>query len=688
MYETFYQLQAKAFHLNPDPRFLFASSKHSRVLDYLRYGLYKGEGLIVVTGDVGTGKTTLVYKLLEDLAEQKNIIAAHLVATQRKAEYLLPMVATAFGLIHDEISNVILLKQLEKFLIDQTREGRRVLLIVDEAQNLSMQALEVLRLLTNYQINYKASLQIFLVGQAEFRNILLSERLEQLRQRVIATCHLGPMELDEIRCYIEHRLSVVGWSGDPTFTPEAYVAIHNYTGGVPRRINMLCNRVLTLGCLEEAHKITEKLVNTIIQEMDEELLGTNRQRQDLGNIRILHKQPIASPDMVNEAISKIRSLNLDSQESNQAAQSTSVVQPQPEALASAMETLGLPAIKNKSTNSKSASTYPQILTKPTLVHSNVQPDMPPHLLTKQQAPQVDNHGQQHVFFRKQRSLLGLLLFILILISAGIYYLLTYYDGIWSVQRMLATGTGSAPPRPVVPKVQTGTMSIAENASKRLLISKEQVIPIKPQESVSGLAAQRSTTTELAMTEPESIKPDLGPPISQPEPIEANAKSDLNKPSAQQIRLGDESSLAVMKAKPLSVESVTHSMVGSPSSVANATLTPSKPVSSATQKTLTEAQPAAVISIADYMHKGDRWLELGDIASARLFYEAAARTGYAPALTAVGKTYDPQVLSHQGLRGVYTDPVKAAQWYRQAVQAGDPEAENYLHSVLLLLEFRD
>lgn len=570
MYETFYHLQGQAFHLNPDPRFLFTSSRHSRTLDYLRYGLYKGEGLIVVTGDVGAGKTTLVYKLLEELAEQKDIIAAHLVATQRKAEYLLPMITTAFGLVHEKLSNVILFQQLEKFLIDQAQQGKRVLLVVDEAQNLSAQALEVLRLLTNYQINYKAPLQVFLVGQAEFRNMLFSKQLEQLRQRVIASCHLGPMELDEIRPYIEHRLSVVGWNGDPNFTPEAYVAIHTYTGGVPRRINMLCNRVLVLGCLKETHEITEQLVNTIIQELDEESLGTD------------------------------------------------------------------------SDQTQSAS---------------VQPDMPSQTLVKQRMSQADNHRQKPAFFKRQKSLIGSLLFILT--GVGAYYLLNYYDDAWSVQRMLAVDTGSAPPEPVVTAIQTGKMPVAVNASEGASISAVQIMPVKPKES------------ELQL-----------------EPVEANSKAALNKPPAQPIPVSSESNPAPVEAESSSVESVVNGMAASSSPAAAVNLAPSNSASSTTQKPSTQtSQSAVAIPITDYMRKGDRLLELGDIASARLFYEAAARAGYAPALTAVGKTYDPQVLNHRGLRGIYTDPVKAAQWYRQAVQAGDPEAADYLRSVVPLAEGR-
>jgi putative secretion ATPase (PEP-CTERM system associated) len=276
MYEAFYGFKEKPFHLNPDPRFFFGSTGHKRVLAYLNYGVRQGEGFIVVTGEVGTGKTTLIYTLLEELARHKDVIVAHLVSPPTDGNDLLPMVASAFGLSEEGSSRATLLRRIEQFLIDRAREEKRALLIVDEAQGLSMEALEVLRMLTNFQLNHKALLQGFLIGQAEFRGTLRSEQLEQLRQRVIASCHLGPMELDETRQYIEHRLGVVGWKGDPAFTAGAHVSIHDFAGGIPRRINNICDRIMLVGYLEETHTITRELVNTVIQELTNESLGSGK----------------------------------------------------------------------------------------------------------------------------------------------------------------------------------------------------------------------------------------------------------------------------------------------------------------------------------------------------------------------------------------------------------------------------
>jgi putative secretion ATPase (PEP-CTERM system associated) len=290
MYESFYHLREKPFHLSPNPRFFFGSSGHKRVLAYLRYGVHQGEGFIIVTGEVGAGKTTLVYTLLEELGDQKDIVVAHLCTSQPDMDDLLPTIAINFGVHQEGLSKASLQHRLEQFLDHQCREGKRVLLIVDEAQNLSLQALEGLRLLTNYQTNRKMPLQGFLLGQAEFRDKLSSPPLEQLRQRVVASYHLGPMNTDETRQYIGHRLSIAGWSGDPSFTPQTYDAIYDYTGGIPRRINTLCDRLLLVGFLEETHQIDGALANTVIQELNEESFSSGPNSEQTQTI-VLSEQP-------------------------------------------------------------------------------------------------------------------------------------------------------------------------------------------------------------------------------------------------------------------------------------------------------------------------------------------------------------------------------------------------------------
>lgn len=269
MYTTYYGFSAKPFQLSPDPRFFFGSSGHKRALAYLRYGLSQGEGFITITGGIGTGKTTLVRSLLNEL-DAGSMVAAQIVTTQLDADDLLRMVVTAFGLPHENLNKASLIKRLEDFLKNCAREGRRVLLLVDEAQNLPARSLEELRMLSNFQVSETPLLQSFLLGQEEFRVTLQSPGMEQLRQRIIASCHLNPLNEQETRDYVEHRLHVVGWQENPRFTEQAYAAIHQCTQGIPRRINLLCDRVLLYGFLEELHEFSEANINVVSRELFQE----------------------------------------------------------------------------------------------------------------------------------------------------------------------------------------------------------------------------------------------------------------------------------------------------------------------------------------------------------------------------------------------------------------------------------
>ena len=270
MYESYYRLSAKPFQLSPDPRFFYGSKGHRRAMAYLEYGLSLGEGFIVITGEVGAGKTTLVRNLFRQL-ESENIIAAQLVSTQLDAEDTLRSVAAALGLEHEGITKSALLKNLEDYLVAATRQGKRVLLVVDEAQNLTPRAVEELRMLSNFQSDERSLVQTFLLGQPEFRGILQSQDMQQLRQRVIASYHLGPMDADETQGYIEHRLKTVGWVGNPTFSDAAFAELHGFTGGIPRRINTFCDRLLLYGYLEEKARFDAGEINEVIQDLRKEV---------------------------------------------------------------------------------------------------------------------------------------------------------------------------------------------------------------------------------------------------------------------------------------------------------------------------------------------------------------------------------------------------------------------------------
>ncbi|MDE3009410.1 MAG: XrtA-associated ATPase [Pseudomonadota bacterium] len=269
MYESHFGLHSKPFQLTPDPAFYFGSKVHNRALAYLKYGVNQGEGFIVVTGDVGAGKTTLIRSLRRHL-DAEQLVVAQLVSTQVGGDDMLRMIATAFGLTTDRISKATILQRLEAFLAEQQAQGKRALLLVDEAQNLGASALEELRMVSNFQIGEKSLLQSFLVGQPEFRDTMQAEHMEQLRQRVIASCHLGPLDAGETRAYIEHRLVTAGWHDDPAFSADAFTAIYQATGGIPRQINMLCNRLMLYAFLEDVHQIESASVEEVAAEQSKE----------------------------------------------------------------------------------------------------------------------------------------------------------------------------------------------------------------------------------------------------------------------------------------------------------------------------------------------------------------------------------------------------------------------------------
>ncbi len=270
MYTEYYSFAKKPFQLTPDPDFFFNSPVHKRALSYLRYGLTQGEGFIVVTGMPGTGKTMLVKALFQAL-EDESIVAGLMVTSQVGAEDTLRIISATFGLSYDGDDKATLLRNLEYFFKEKAREGKRVLLVVDEAQNLPLQSLEELRMLSNYEINGRPLFQAFLLGQDEFRLSLQTDHMAQVRQRVIATYHLRPLTVEETQDYILHRLKLAGWRRDPSFTDGTFAKIHEFTEGVPRIINTVCDRLLLFAYLEELHQIDESVVQSVLDEIQEEI---------------------------------------------------------------------------------------------------------------------------------------------------------------------------------------------------------------------------------------------------------------------------------------------------------------------------------------------------------------------------------------------------------------------------------
>jgi len=287
MYESYFGLSASPFQLNPDPTFLFESKGHRRAHAFLQYGVFQGEGFIVVTGEVGAGKTTLVRALMGELDPEK-VVAAQLVSTQLEADDLLRSVAMAFGIPAKASGKAELLGDIEAFLMSLVPRGQRALLVVDEAQNLSSQAMEELRMLSNFQLGQRALLQSFLVGQPELREMMRAPSQQQLRQRIIASYHLGPLEEHETRAYVEHRLHHVGWHNDPEFDDQAFAPLHRATGGIPRRINSLCNRLMLGAYLAEQHRISPEDVEAAVAELRDELGTDALPAEGLPSSELLH----------------------------------------------------------------------------------------------------------------------------------------------------------------------------------------------------------------------------------------------------------------------------------------------------------------------------------------------------------------------------------------------------------------
>ncbi len=296
MYEKFYNLSGIPFQLTPDSRFFFGSSGHSRAIAHLVYGLAQEEGFIVVTGEVGAGKTTLVEQLWSQL-DRHSYVMARVVTTRVSGDDLLRLAVANFGVADDVgADKATLLRRFERMARDQRIAGRRCLLVVDEVQNLTMAALEELRMLSNITVDGHASVQTILLGQPQFRATLADPRLEQLRQRVLASYHLGPLTEPETRAYIEHRLKRVGWSGDPSWEDAAFAFLYRYTDGIPRRINTLCSRVLLYGAIEETHTITGPMVETTANELSQDLGGGIAAPQPVNAMMSSASMSVLEPD--------------------------------------------------------------------------------------------------------------------------------------------------------------------------------------------------------------------------------------------------------------------------------------------------------------------------------------------------------------------------------------------------------
>jgi len=304
MYEKFYQLRADPFALSPNPGFCYLHPSYAKARSYMRFALHRGEGFLLITGKPGTGKTTLVKELLGEL-EISQYKVSTLVSTQLQADDLLRSVAYSYGLHVTHEDKATILQELHSYLLSRRHRNLFTILIVDEAQDLPEQSLEELRLLTNMEDDNSPLLQIFLVGQPQLMEILGEPSLEQLRQRITVATALQPLDAQDVEKYVKHRLQLVGWQNDPSISPEIYPYIHQYSGGIPRKINMVCTRLLLHGYVEDKHELTLGDMLTVADELADEQLGMASFMPEVSGLATMDSEP-AKPTASNATVMDIR----------------------------------------------------------------------------------------------------------------------------------------------------------------------------------------------------------------------------------------------------------------------------------------------------------------------------------------------------------------------------------------------
>jgi type II secretory pathway predicted ATPase ExeA len=267
MYKEFFGLRANPFNVNPDPRYLFLTRHTEEALACLTYGIQSRKGFVLLTGEVGTGKTTLINKLLEWLRLQQ-VATAFIFNSRMNVPQFLDYMMADFGIPCDSKSKSQILQRLYNWLLDRYRAGETAVLIVDEAQNLTDEVLEEIRMLTNLETFTEKLLQIVLVGQPELEAKLKQPQLRQLRQRLTLRAKTHPLTIDETKAYVQQRLRIAGSDGRQIFDPEALTAIHKYSAGIPRVVNLLCEHCLVSAFVDQKSTITAQIVDAVAGDFD------------------------------------------------------------------------------------------------------------------------------------------------------------------------------------------------------------------------------------------------------------------------------------------------------------------------------------------------------------------------------------------------------------------------------------
>lgn len=266
MYREFFGLKEKPFNVTSDPNFLFMSRAHKEAFSHLLYGIKERKGFLEITGEIGAGKTTLCRALLNQL--DKNTKSAFIFNSTLPEMQLFQTILEDFGMVVERKNKAAILKQLNSFLMSELARGNNVILIIDEAQNIKQSVLEEIRMLSNLETEKEKLFQIILVGQPELKNKLNSPGLKQLKQRIAVRFHIPPLERSETASYIDHRLSVAGSNGQITFSPEAVECVYNFSGGIPRLINIVCDKALLAAYVMESRAIDASVVERSIREIE------------------------------------------------------------------------------------------------------------------------------------------------------------------------------------------------------------------------------------------------------------------------------------------------------------------------------------------------------------------------------------------------------------------------------------
>ncbi len=312
MYHDFYGLTSDPFRLSPDHSFCLRHPSFSKAKAYMQFAVERAEGFVMITGRPGTGKTTLIDDLISDI-DGHEVTTATLVSSQLEAEDMLLMVAYNFGLKPTGGHKATLLMELQGMFASMLVEGKRPLLIIDEAQGLPLSALEELRLLTNLRNQGQPMLQIFLVGQEKLRDLVMDPRMEQVHQRMIATCHLEPLDFRQTAAYVMHRMKTSGWQGRPRIRAHIFPVLYRFSRGTPRRINLFMGRLLLHGWLEEKEILSDRDANSVYEELKiEQLVSTHTdnllqdglpyEKQDIDESLLMPDQKIGAKLMAKEQI--------------------------------------------------------------------------------------------------------------------------------------------------------------------------------------------------------------------------------------------------------------------------------------------------------------------------------------------------------------------------------------------------